>query len=229
MSISPEAKESRSTRLVCAKLYEGGLFSSYEILNNIKQAPFKGKSPEYDLDIDLITKHAEVAFKHHIKFALMALVLSFLGLAFYIEYSELSYVFSVSAISLLLLKDIYDRYIALNHFSKKNFDINYNLASSSNKPKSFLTRICDWIIQNNKIDERKKQNVITFGDYFPFLGAGQRVRNWNFVIDPSKLQKNKDDIKNPTICPINQTELAKKQNSTELSLITLYETACDGI
>ena len=44
MSNNPHKEDPRSTRLVCAKLYEGGLLSSYEILNSIKRRPFKGKS-----------------------------------------------------------------------------------------------------------------------------------------------------------------------------------------
>jgi len=58
-----DEKEYRSTRLVCVKLYEGGLSSAYEILNSIKKLPFKGESPELELNIDLVTKHAETAYR----------------------------------------------------------------------------------------------------------------------------------------------------------------------
>ena len=135
MSIDKSKEENkidpRSTRLVCAKLYEGGLLCSYKILSSIKRKPFKGKSPEFELDVDKITNEAEAAFKYHLKFSLITVVLSFLGLIFYepfrleqiifgqqLEFRQfMFYVFSISAICLLLLKPVRDRNIAFENFS----------------------------------------------------------------------------------------------------------------
>jgi len=209
----------RSTRLVCAKLYEGGLLSSYEIFNSIKRRPFKGKSPEFELDIDNITQHAEVAFTHHIQYTLIAIVLSFLAL---ISDPTLSIIFSIPAICLLSLKRVWDRAIALKHFSKGNYDSEYNLNKSSDESNfiiGFLKPFCNWIIRNDIIPEKgkqKDQNVVLFGDYFPFLGAGKRTRNWNFVTDLSKPKKNLDLVE-----PQNNQENGNK--TSELSLRDLYE------
>lgn len=121
MEINKDKIDPRSTRLVCAKLYEGGLLSSYEILNNIKRRPCKGKSPESELDIDNITQHAEAAFTHHIQYTLIAILLSFLAL---ISGSTQSIIFAIPAICLLSLKRVWDRDIALKHFSKGSYVAN---------------------------------------------------------------------------------------------------------
>ncbi|WP_292372909.1 hypothetical protein [Methanosarcina sp. UBA411] len=256
MSIDKNKEENkidpRSTRLVCAKLYEGGLLCSYKILSSIKRKPFKGKSPEFELDIDRITKEAEAAFKYHMKFALMAVVLSFLGLIFsiymydyssfelwqylYYGYSEqfgfvqfMFYAFSISAICLLLLKPVHDRSIALGNFSKGHFNPKFdkNISSETqNGIESILTKLCDWITRSNVIIEEDKgnsQNIILFGDYFPFLGAGIKTRNWNFVTDLTKQKKGLGSLVEF------QNNQEKGSKISELSLKELYEAVCDRI
>lgn len=235
MSTDQCKEDPRSTRLVCAKLYEGGLLSAYEILSNIRRKPFKGKSPEFELDIDNITKHAEVAFKRHMKFALLAIGLSFLGLITHGFSIDISCIFSVFAICLLSLKPILDRNVACENFVKSNYNPDYNLHESSKN--GVLTEFCNWITQNNIIsdeDEGKKQNIILFGDYFPFLGAGKRVRNWNFVIDSSKKQKKESNNMNDSnvSCEdssIPQEDQDEEQNPDELSIKELYKAVSSEI
>ena len=41
MKIDPDANEYRSTRLVCAKLYEGGLLSCYLIIDSTQNLKLK--------------------------------------------------------------------------------------------------------------------------------------------------------------------------------------------
>ena len=213
-------KDPRSTRLVCAKLYEGGLLSSYEIFSNIKRRPCKGKSPEFELDIDNITQHAEAAFTHHIQYTLIAILLSFLAL---ISGSTRSIIFAIPAICLLSIKRVWDRDIALKHFSKGSYDSKYNLNKSSDESniiKGLLKPFCNWMTKNNIISEegkQKDQNVVIFGDYFPFLGAGKRTRNWNFVTDLSKPKKSLDSLVE------SQNNQEKGNKTSELSLRELYE------
>lgn len=252
METNKDKIDPRSTRLVCAKLYEGGLLCSYKILNSIKRKPFKGKSPEFELDIDRVTKEAEAAFKYHMKFALMAVVLSFLGLIFsmymydyssfelwqylYYGYSEqfgfvqfMFYAFSISAICLLLLKPVHDRSTALENFSKGHFNPKFdeNISSETqNGIESTLTKFCDWITRSNVIIEEDKgdsQNVILFGDYFPFLGAGVKTRNWNFVTDLTKPKKSLESLVE------SQNNREKGSKISELSLKDLYKAVYDRI
>lgn len=219
----------RSTRLVCAKLYEGGLFSAYEILNSIKRRPFKGKSPEFELDIDKIIQHAETAFTHHMQYTLIAIILSFMALISYRFNTTLSSVFAISAICLLSLKHIWDRYIAFKHFSKESYDEDYNLKKhldESNLIKVLTKSFCEFLIRNNikpEKDEGKNQNVVIFGDYFPFLGAGKRTRNWNFVTDLSKPKKNLESLLE------SQNNEEKESIINELSVRELYEVVYERI
>ncbi|MDD2756030.1 MAG: hypothetical protein PHS80_10930 [Methanothrix sp.] len=71
----------------------------------------------------------------------------------------------------------YHRDIALNNFSKRSFNPGYNLNN---------------LLINHGIfgsEEAKSQNVVVFGDYYPFLGAGDKTKNWNFVVDSTKKNK----------------------------------------
>jgi hypothetical protein len=229
MSSDSDNLDSRSNRIICAKLYEGGLLSSYKILHSIIQKPYKGKSPELELNLDLITKHAEVAFRRHMIFALASIALALLGFVFSILYVIsffsrnsntsilyiLFWIFSVAAICIFLLKPIYDRNIAFENFSRDSYKPDYNLNKSPEN--EYLNKFCKWIVQNTEKyskEEIIKQNVIVFGRYFPFLGSGQRVNNWNFVIDTS----NKSTLKNNCI-----------QSQQNLSIGELYKAVSDEI
>lgn len=213
MSPSSDDIDSRSNRIICAKLYEGGLLSSYKILHSIIQKPFKGKSPELELSIDLITKHAEVAFRRHMIFTLASIALAALGFIFSIFYAYnyftgnsnasishfLSWIFSVAAICILLLKPISDRKVAFENFSRGTYNDKYNLNKSPEN--KYLDKFCKWIVQNDEKYEQHEedQNVIVFGSYLPFLGSGQRVNNWNFLIDPLKPKNENSCIQNLSI------------------------------
>lgn len=151
------------------------------------------------------------------------------------------YVFSISAICLLSLKPVRDRNIAFEKFSKENFKPEFSKDTSSdiqNGTASILTKFCSWLTQNNiksEEDERNPQNVIIFGDYFPFLGAGIRIRNWNFVTDLSKPKK---DLK-PLSKPKNkekegnkeeeENKEEKKDKDGEISLGELYKAVYNKI
>ena len=263
MATNKNKIDPRSNRLVCAKLYEGGLLCSYKILSSIKRKPFKGKSPEFELDIDRITKEAETAFMYHMKFALIAVVLSFLGLIFHISSNKpfgleqfifekfVSYAFSISAICLLLLKPVRDRNFAFENFSKSRFNLDTKkstILETQNGTESILTKFCDWLTRNNikpEKDEGKRQNVIIFGDYFPFLGAGKRIKNWNFVTDLSKPKKDlksllepkdKEEKKNQDEekeeeenRDVKENKEEKKNIIDELSVRELYQAVYDKI
>ena len=184
MEIDPDVRDYRSTRLVCAKLYEGGLLACSSIINSIKKRPFVARAPEFELNIKLIGKHAEKAFQYHITYAYIAAGLAILAYLSNSINSTISTLFVLAAIILICVKSMYlDKSIALNNFSKKLFDPGFNLSGVLAEYKVIET------------DSDIKQNVITFGGYYPFLGAGIRARNWNFSIDSLKSSKNRDDNK----------------------------------
>lgn len=178
MDNNADNQKDRATRLVCAELYKGGLLAANSILNDIQRRPFTAKKPEVGIDINLVAKHAEKAFQYHLKFALLAAGLTFLGIVFF-PFSEVLSGFIIAAVvALITWKALYlNRNIALENFSKKSYNPDYQIEDIL--PESDVT----------KQGEGKSQNVIIFGGYFPFLGAGYRIGNWNFVIDTSKPAK----------------------------------------
>jgi hypothetical protein len=176
MSDESHIEKDHATRLICAKLYEGGLWWANNILSSLEREPFVGKSPETGLDVGLISKHAEKAISYHLNYVLIAAGLAVLSIIVYFFNSMLSGIILAADVALMLFKSRYlDRKVAIDNFSKKAYNPNYNLERSQ-------------VTQGSNSDDAK-QNVIIFGEYYPFTGAGYRVRNWNLVIDTTKPSK----------------------------------------
>jgi hypothetical protein len=169
-------EKDHATRLICAKLYEGGLSWTNTILRSLEREPFVGRSPETGLDVSLISKHAEKAISYHLNYALIAAGLAILGIIAYFFNSMVSGIIFAADVALISFKSKYlDRKIAIDNFSKKAYNPNYNLERGT--------------VTQGSSAEDIKQNLIIFGEYYPFVGAGYRIRNWNLVVDTSKPSK----------------------------------------
>jgi len=167
------------TRIICAQLYKGGLSEASFILNKLRKTPFNGRSPEIGVEIDIVTRHAEKAYNYHLNYAIIIAAAAALSLILYAINSTISAIILAATTALMLWKSTYmDREIAINNFSKKAYNPNFGLDTNHTA-------------HNIKDDET--QNVIIFGAYFPFVGAGNRVKNWNLVIDTSKPSKSIDN------------------------------------
>jgi len=195
MADKVDAEGDYSTRIICAELYKGGFKAARSILNSIQQKPFSGKSPEIGLDVNLVKLHAESAKSYHWQNVMIVAIVTALGLIFYMLDPRISSLLVASAIAVKFWMSQYqDKKIAIDNFSKKAYNPKFRL---------------DQIETQNAND--KKQNVVIFGEYFPFVGAGYRIRNWNFVVDTSKPSKNADSIPN------------------DVSIEELYKAVNDGI
>jgi len=132
----------------------------------------------------LIGKHAEKALQYHTTYAYIGAGLALCAYFFNFISSTISALFVIATIILICSKSMYlDKNIAINNFSKRIFNPGYNLSGV----------VAEYNIIETELNI--KQNVITFGGYYPFLGAGRRARNWNFSIDSSKTSKKPDDGK----------------------------------
>jgi hypothetical protein len=166
-------EKDHATRLICAKLYEGGLSWTNKILRGLEREPFVGRSPEIGMDVGLISQHAEKAIKYHLDYAMIAAGLAILGIIAYFFNSMISGIIFAIDVALISMKSKYlDRKIALENFSKKSYNLNYKLEGST--------------VSQGAGAEVAEQNLIIFGDYYPFIGAGYRMSNWNLVVDTSK-------------------------------------------
>ena len=166
------------TRIICAQLYKGGLSEATLILNKLRKTPFKGRSPEIGVEIDIVTRHAEKAYNYHLNYAIIIAAGAALSLILYAINSTISAIVLAATTALMLWKSTYmDKEIAINNFSKKAYNPNFGLESNN---------------AAQSIKNEEAQNVIIFGAYFPFEGAGDRAKNWNLVIDTSKPSKSAD-------------------------------------
>lgn len=172
MGPDQEKQTDRATRIICAKLYQGGLSSANSILNDILKRPLTGKNPEHGIDIDLIEVEAKKAVKYHLEYSILASIFVFMAIISFLLYDK-----SVSGLMIL---------IAATVVAWKAFYLNRNTAIKNFSKLSLNSKRS---LEGQVGSGKENQNVVIFGGYYPFLGAGIKTGFWDFVIDTSKPSK----------------------------------------
>lgn len=200
MSVNNEQWQGESvaeytTRLLSGSAYRRGIFGAFELLNNIRSDRYKAKSPESRLDLDQIALHAIQSITISVMFAVAAIGL-WLVQIFLLSLSlpVAAEGFNIIIISKLLnsvgalitaYELIYLRWDIAHKFLKQSYNQNFqpNLLFFKN----FL-RASFVFLKRQNIQPEPTQNVIIFGRYDPFLGAGVQLWQWTLAID-RKLDK----------------------------------------
>jgi hypothetical protein len=191
----------KSTRLVSGSTYRQGIRSGFRILNRLRTDQYKAISPESGLDLDIIATHAAQAISISLIFAIGILAVWLLKLlmgrmavevgawAGHIESTFLSKLWRLVAGALEVLglvltgaaafaaayEKVYLRWAISSKFLKKNYQPNLDIKVV--EPIVDFFKRCVESSRNNG-----EQNVITFGGFRPFLGAGERVTGWSLSI-----------------------------------------------
>ena len=167
-----------STRLLCGYAYKEGVFGGFELLNQLRSDPYKGKFSKSSIDTDQVTRHSTQAI---LLSTLIATAVLFVALLQWVAL----YFGSAGAIASTLLtpspllltialvcglamafETVYLRWFFSQKFLKKRYDSDFSI-----KP---LEPLSDYFRQDfyHPIDH---QNVIVFGSYAPFVGAGEAI------------------------------------------------------
>jgi hypothetical protein len=204
---SQPAKSRTSSRLISGNAYLLGMRGSLTLLNFLRADPYKAKSPESSLDLEEISTHVAQAISLFLVFSSVAMIalgvqllvswISFgflggiffwyqslllsnwlalaLGAAPYSYDGKLGFFSSLDLIAAFVLayELAYMRWAIARRFLKKNFRADFKI-NALHKLINFLKR------RTRKIDPT--QNVITFGGFRPFLGAGKPINSSDIAV-----------------------------------------------
>lgn len=199
----------KSTRIISGSAYRKGIRSGLEILGKLRAGRYKAKSPESGLNLDTIATHAAQAISISLTFVILIagvwiLKSIFIGLIsganslawqansqfghqFWRFIAEAFRVLNISlgivgALAVAYEK-VYLRWSIPRKFLRKNYRKNTNI-SILEPLDSKIVKPLSKTLKNRVLlsSSRKSQNVITFGGFRPFLGAGEKVAGWSLSI-----------------------------------------------
>lgn len=179
--LQDESATEYTTRLLSGSAYYKGILGAFTLLDKLRSDRYKAKSPENRLDLDRIAFHAISSVALAVMVAVLSVGIGLLQLFFIAtDNSLLTILMSMTGALLTATELVFLRWsIAkgfLKQFYKSDFQITLPAFSLFLKPVAALFHA--QLIQPDPL-----QNVITFGRYQPFLGAGAQISKWTIAID----------------------------------------------
>jgi hypothetical protein len=251
---APEHALNRANRVLSGCAYRDGMYSGLALLRSLRSDPYKARSPEANLDLDQIANHATHAVVTTLFFSLLALALfvvqALLGLTSYVAFQQslrvpfreiaffngistlfggMAYLVTFVAALCIAYEWVFLRWANARRFLKQHYDPHVPPGLLSRLSASFRQRI---------LKPDPQQNVITFGGYLPFIGAGVQVSGWTLAINRAAKPDGVAAMSHPVAVPeaefyravdaaIANAGLPNLQAST-LLLVNGYELDADG-
>lgn len=164
-----------STRLLSGSAYRQGMVGAFYLLNRLRSDPYKAKSPEATLDLNEIATHAAQSVLISLICAVVALVLGLIQ--FLLDISRLASgsfslspgiadVFGTIGALVISYELVFLRWSLAIKFLKRNYRPGFRIGFLGSFTNFFKKRI---------LKPELLQNVIIFGDFKPFLGAGKQI------------------------------------------------------
>lgn len=181
-----------TTRLLSGSAYRRGITGAFELLNSLHSDRYKAKSPESRLDLDRIALHAIQSLTISVLFASLAIAI-WLVQFFFLTQGNLFMFFLLNLIGALITayELFYIRWAIARKFLKQS----YNSDFRPQLPlfQAFLRPLVAFF-KRHVLQLEPDQNVVTFGGYQPFLGAGGRISQWSLAIDRKPAESQPHDL-----------------------------------
>jgi hypothetical protein len=180
-SLQDESATEYTTRLLSGSSYYKGILGAFALLENLRSDRYKAKSPENRLDLDRIAFHAISSVSLSVMVAVISVGIWLLQ-AFFMATQNgwLALLLSLAGALLIASELVYLRWSIARGFLKQFYNADFQITlpafSIFHQPVAALLR--SQLIQSEPL-----QNVITFGRYQPFLGAGGQISKWTIAID----------------------------------------------
>ncbi|MCU0567412.1 MAG: hypothetical protein MUF49_12535 [Oculatellaceae cyanobacterium Prado106] len=172
-----------TTRLLSGSAYRRGLLGAFELLGHLRSDRYKAKSPENRLDLDRIAQHAIQSVALSVWAAVLALALGF-GAMVLLQggsaFGGVAFLLNFAGALVIAYELIYLRWAIARRFLKQFY--NPNFQPQLPLYSVFLESLSPFFKQQI-IAAEPFQNVIVFGRYQPFLGAGGQESQWTLAID----------------------------------------------
>ncbi len=192
MQLQNESAAEYTTRLISGNAYRKGIFGAFELLNSLHSDRYKAKSPESRLDLDRIALHAIKSLTISVLFASVAMAIWLIQLLFLTQGRDGIFIFFLLNLvgALLTAYELfYLRWAIARRFLKKFYDPNFQPELPLYQ--EFLRPLVAFF-KRHILEPEPNQNIITFGRYQPFLGAGGQISQWTQAIDRKPAENQPD-------------------------------------
>lgn len=214
-----------STRLLCGYAYKEGVFGGFELLNQLRTDPYKGKFAKSSIDTDQVTRHSTQSILLSV---LVASAVLFVALLQWVAIAASGqtvaavllslppWLMTLAVVSGLVMgfETVYLRWAIARKFLKKRYDKTFSI-----KP---LEPLSNYFRQGiyHPIDE---QNVIVFGSYAPFVGAGEAIPASRWTVPVARALSN-PEMSNGLLTASVDSEFLGQERYVDIPVNEFYET-----
>lgn len=200
-----------ANRMLCGSAYRRGMRSGLDLLDKLRGGRCKARSPEANLDLEQIAVHSSNTVLDTLSFSVAALGVLLAQVALLLKsMNELTVdalnggiswsligvvVLGVFGAGLMAFEGVYLRWANARRFLRSD----YLPGAHKQPPKSGAMEkwsLARWL-RNQVLSADAVQNVVTFGGYTPFVGAGGKISGWVMTVerkpDPSTLEEGEDE------------------------------------
>jgi hypothetical protein len=199
-----------ANRMLSGSAYRRGLRSGLDLLGKLRSGRCKARSPEANLDLEQIATHASRSVLITLAFSAAALGIFVLqrllmlasgaavmgdGVYVWMGASLPSVILTLIGSGLIAYELIYLRWANARRFLRRDYmpgEHKHVLRPERMKEHS----LAGWL-KNQILDADAVQNVVTFGGYTPFVGAGRRISGWTMAVerkpDPAALDEDEEE------------------------------------
>ncbi|NMO13957.1 hypothetical protein HPC49_08865 [Pyxidicoccus fallax] len=204
-----------ANRMLSGSAYRRGMLSGLDLLGKLRGGRCKARSPEANLDLEQIAVHASNAVLSTLSFSVAALVVFIAqvvlllaslnaltvdaldgGVSWGLLGSWMGiFVLGLFGAGLMAFEGVYLRWANARRFLRSDYmpGAHEPPSKSGAMEKRSLAR---WL-RNQVLSADAVQNVVTFGGYAPFVGAGGKISGWVMAVerkpDPSTLEEDEDE------------------------------------
>ncbi len=173
---SMNARTDHATRFLCASAYVGGPGFCERAFRHFKD-PTRAVAPEVGLDVPLVLGVCRAALARDLRYHLMFAALAFLGLIAAAAQSVMVVAaVLVAASALFFVKAYNDRYTLAQQFRQDAFDPEKLRVKYPAPQDPELNAAMPW----------PDQNLVVYGGFVPFVGAGIDLGGWSFSVATDK-------------------------------------------
>ncbi|NJP08222.1 MAG: FHA domain-containing protein [Leptolyngbyaceae cyanobacterium RU_5_1] len=207
-----------STRLLSGYAYREGIVGGFELLNQLRSDPYTSKIPKSSIDLDQVAIHATQSVLLTLIFSIAVFIIFTIQVLLYLAAGLNLYLqlfLALVAGGLMAFEMIYLRWFLARRFLKKYYNPEFRIKSFEALVSYFRQHI---------YQTEPAQNIITFGGFKPFVGAGEPIpeSSWTIPIERNLLAKTDSKDKNNHLdcveIPVNEFYQAVDQEVDRLHL-----------
>ena len=199
-----EISDDLVTRLLCASAITQGATFRKKVLNRVENQ-YSAVAPEFGLDLELVTGVCQFLERRETKFQIAFLVAGLIGAVLSITPLGLLAMIAFTA-PIMFIKIYNEKFDLLKSFTNREYDREKVRGRFGIEQKASILEGLP----------NPDQNLVTYGGFSPFVGAGIDLGGWSFALDISRPKNHLGQLE--TVIEFEVGELYKEIEATCTSL-----------